>query len=104
MSLQKKRDVIVHFEVKEASTTNILIDMTADFVAISHSHNLRPVLKATIESSEATVPPPSTSVQTLRQVKTQERRRNNKQKASGECTSLKGSLLSPKDSIFFKTN
>jgi hypothetical protein len=42
-----KIDVIIHFEVKDEATTSILIDMTADFVAISSTHNLRPVLKAT---------------------------------------------------------
>ena len=57
-----KIDVIIHFEVKAASTTNVMIDMTADFVAISNSHNLRPVLKATIVPSEAPIsPPPSSS-------------------------------------------
>jgi hypothetical protein len=53
-----KIDVIIHFEVKEDSETNVLIDMTADFVAISTSHNLRPVLKATIISSETPTPTP----------------------------------------------
>jgi hypothetical protein len=60
-----KIDVIVHFEVKEGSTTNVLIDMT--FVAISNSHNLRPVLKATskiVPSEVPTTPPPSPSVPT----------------------------------------
>lgn len=40
-------NIIVHFEVKAGGTTKVLIDMTSDFVAISHSGNLRPVLKAT---------------------------------------------------------
>jgi hypothetical protein len=40
-----KIDIIAHFEVKSANTTVILIDMQADWVAISHSGNLRPVLK-----------------------------------------------------------
>jgi len=43
-------DIIVHFEIKRDETTIVLIDMTADWIAISHSGNLRPVLKA-----EATV-------------------------------------------------
>lgn len=43
-----KIDVIVHFEVKAGGTTMLLLDMQADFVAISHSGNLRPVLKATV--------------------------------------------------------
>ena len=42
-----KIDIIVKFEIKEGATTNVLIDMTADFVAISNSNNLKPVLKAT---------------------------------------------------------
>ncbi len=42
-----KIDIIVHFEIKESATTNVLIDMSADSVAISNSHNLKPVIKAT---------------------------------------------------------
>ena len=38
-------DIIAHFEIKNAGTTVILIDMQADWVAISQSGNLRPVLK-----------------------------------------------------------
>jgi hypothetical protein len=41
-------DIIIHFQVKSDVTTKVLIDMTADFVAISHSGNLRPVLKAKV--------------------------------------------------------
>ena len=40
-----KIDIIAHFEIKDGSTTVILIDMQADWVAISESGNLRPVLK-----------------------------------------------------------
>jgi len=40
-----KIDIIAHFEIKNAGTTVILIDMQADWVAISESGNLRPVLK-----------------------------------------------------------
>ena len=40
-----KIDIIAHFEVKNGSTTVILIDMQADWVAISQSGNLRPVFK-----------------------------------------------------------
>ena len=40
-----KIDIIAHFEVNDAKTTVILIDMQADWVAISQSGNLRPVLK-----------------------------------------------------------
>ena len=48
----EKIDVIVHFEIKAGETTKLLIDMQADWVAISHSRRLRPVLKATILSGE----------------------------------------------------
>lgn len=41
----EKIDIIAHFEIKNTSTTVILIDMQADWVAISHSGNLRPVFK-----------------------------------------------------------
>jgi len=40
-----KIDIIAHFEVENAETTVILIDMQADWVAISQSGDLRPVLK-----------------------------------------------------------
>lgn len=42
-------DVIISFEIKADQTTNVLIDMQADTVAISHSGNLKPVLKATVQ-------------------------------------------------------
>jgi hypothetical protein len=42
-------DVILSFEIKADQTTNVLIDMQADTVAISHSGNLKPVLKATVQ-------------------------------------------------------
>jgi len=45
-------DVIVHFEIKAGETTRLLIDMQADWVAISNSQRLRPVLKATVISGE----------------------------------------------------
>ena len=48
----EKIDVIVHFEIKAGETTKLLLDMQADWVAISHSRRLRPVLKATILSGE----------------------------------------------------
>jgi hypothetical protein len=47
-----KIDVIVHFEIKAGETTKLLVDMQADWAAISHSRRLRPVLKATILSGE----------------------------------------------------
>jgi hypothetical protein len=40
-----KTDIIAHFEVKTGGATVILVDMQADWVAISQSGNLRPVLK-----------------------------------------------------------
>ena len=40
--------VIIHFEIGSGGTTIVLIDMNADFVAISKSNRLRPVLKATV--------------------------------------------------------
>ncbi len=43
-----KIDIVVHFEIKADQTTQILIDMTADTLAISNSHNLKPVIKATV--------------------------------------------------------
>jgi len=45
-------DVKVHFEIEAGETTRLLIDMQADWVAISHSQNLRPVLKAMVLSGE----------------------------------------------------
>lgn len=45
-----KIDVIVHFEIKPDETTTLLLDMQADWIAISHSGNLRPVLKAIVIS------------------------------------------------------
>jgi hypothetical protein len=65
-------DVIVKFEVKEDAVTQVLIDMTADWVAISNSHNLRPVLKATVipvveptaTPEESPTSPPETSTPT----------------------------------------
>lgn len=45
-------DVIVHFEVKAGQTTRVIVDMQADWVAISQSRRLRPVLKATVDTGE----------------------------------------------------
>ena len=50
----EKIDIIVKFEVQEAATTQVIIDMTADSVAISNSHNLKPVVKATVIPAENT--------------------------------------------------
>ena len=41
-------DIIVHFEIEEGLTTHLLIDMQADWVAISKSGNLRPIFKASV--------------------------------------------------------
>jgi hypothetical protein len=60
-----KIDIIVKFEVKADATTQVIIDMTADWIAISNSHNLRPVLKATVltyvEPTNSPGEPPTTS-------------------------------------------
>jgi len=42
-------DVIIQFEIKADQTTNLLIDMQPDTAAVSNSHNLKPILKATVE-------------------------------------------------------
>ena len=44
--------VIVHFEVQNEGETTVLVDIEPDWVAISESNNLRPVLKATVISGE----------------------------------------------------
>ena len=40
--------VIIHFEIVEGGKTTVLIDMQTDWIAISRSKKLRPVLKATV--------------------------------------------------------
>jgi len=40
--------VIIHFEIIEGGKATVLIDMQTDWVAVSHSRKLRPVLKATV--------------------------------------------------------
>jgi len=47
-----KIDIIIHFEVRAGETTKILIDMEAEWVAISKTQRLRPVLKATLIPGE----------------------------------------------------
>jgi len=42
--------VIIHFEIAKGETTAVLIDMQTNWVAVSHSKKLRPVLKATVLS------------------------------------------------------
>ncbi len=51
----EKVDIIIKFDIEEGATTQVLIDMTADPVAISNSNNLRPVIKATVIPN----PPPT---------------------------------------------
>lgn len=41
-------DIIIHFEIESDDTTVVLIDMEADWVAISQNNRLRPVLKASV--------------------------------------------------------
>jgi len=45
----KHIDIIVHFEIKEGETRTVLIDMMVEWIAISSSGNLRPVLKAEVK-------------------------------------------------------
>ncbi|MDH5450661.1 MAG: DUF4382 domain-containing protein [Candidatus Bathyarchaeota archaeon] len=40
--------VIIHFEIVQGETTKLLIDIQSNWVAISQSKKLRPVLKATV--------------------------------------------------------
>ena len=40
--------VIIRFEIVNGGETTVLIDMQTDWVAVSHSKKLRPVLKATV--------------------------------------------------------
>ena len=42
-------DVIVAFQIKADQTTNLLLDMQVDTASISHSGNLKPVMKATVQ-------------------------------------------------------
>ena len=43
-----KIDIIIHFEIEHDDATVVLIDMQPDWVAISKSNRLRPVLKASV--------------------------------------------------------
>jgi len=43
-------DIIIHFEVKADDVTTVLIDMDADWVAISKNYHQRPVFKAAVAS------------------------------------------------------
>jgi len=48
-----KIDIIIHFEIDSDETAYLLIDMEADWVAISQSNRLRPIFKATIAEPPA---------------------------------------------------
>jgi hypothetical protein len=43
-----KIDIVIHFEIENDDATVVLIDMQPDWVAISKSNRLRPVLKASV--------------------------------------------------------
>ena len=45
-------DVIIDFTIDTEVAVIVTIDMQPDWIAISHSDNLRPVMKATVEYSE----------------------------------------------------
>jgi hypothetical protein len=40
--------IIIHFKIEAGQGTTLLIDIEPDWIAISHSKNLRPVVKATV--------------------------------------------------------
>ena len=48
----EKIDVIIHFTIETDKTTHLLIDMQADWTAISKNGELRPVLKASVTEPE----------------------------------------------------
>ena len=48
-----KIDVIVEFELKEGDNLIVTIDMEPDWIAISKSNNLRPILKASVTEQPA---------------------------------------------------
>jgi hypothetical protein len=52
-----KIDVITKFEIGTDGRVDVTIDMEPDWVTISKSGNLRPVLKATLEETEAPTEP-----------------------------------------------
>ena len=52
-----KIDVITKFEIGNEGRVDVTIDMVPDWIAISKSGNLRPVLKATIKTYEDTTAP-----------------------------------------------
>jgi len=54
-------DVITKFTIDSAYPVVVLIDMQPDWVAISHSGNLRPVMKATVSQ----LPPADAQIETI---------------------------------------
>jgi len=44
----EKIDIIIHFEIENGEKITLLVDMEADWVAISQTNRLRPVLKAKV--------------------------------------------------------
>ena len=51
-----KIDVITKFEIENYDHVYVLIDMEPDWIAISNSNNLRPVMKATISEQDPPQP------------------------------------------------
>jgi hypothetical protein len=47
-------DIIIKFTITQDAITNILIDMQPDTLAISHSGNFKPTIKATATNADAT--------------------------------------------------
>lgn len=47
-----KIDIIIKFEIQTNKTTHLLIDMQAEWTAISESGNLRPIFKASVTEPE----------------------------------------------------
>ena len=45
----ERADVIIDFTVEAEGEVTVTLDMQPDLIAISHSDNLRPVMKATVE-------------------------------------------------------
>jgi hypothetical protein len=46
----EKIDIKIHFEIKAGQTTELLVDMQADWVSVNKNHKLRPVLKAVVNN------------------------------------------------------
>jgi hypothetical protein len=43
-----KIDIKIHFKIEAGKTTELLVDMQADWIAVNKNHKLRPVLKAVV--------------------------------------------------------